>query len=629
MSQYPQENIRNIAIIAHVDHGKTTLVDGLLRQGNVFRANQEVAERVMDSNDLERERGITIVSKNTAVSYSLPSPLAGEGSGVRGAEVFKINIVDTPGHADFGGEVERVMSMVDGVLLLVDAVDGPMPQTRFVTSKALALGHKAVVVVNKIDRADARPDWVVDQTFDLFVELGANEEQLDFPIVYTCARQGTATLDLAQPGTDLKPLFETILSHLPAPKGDPDAPLQMLVSSLDYDEYRGRFGIGKIHAGRIHPGENIAIVNRDGDIRPGKVVSTFVFEGLKKVEQEEVRAGEICIVSGLADVGIGETIASREMPKAVPSVRVDEPTLRMAFGVNTSPLAGREGQFSTSRKLRERLFRELETNVSLRVEETDSPDTYLVSGRGELHLAILIETMRREGYELQVAQPEVIFHQDEDGQRLEPFERVEIEVAEEYQGVVVEQLGQRRGEMQDMRLASGSVFFTYVVPTRGLLGFRNDFLTATRGTGVINTLFDGYKPFAGPIVRQRNGSLIATGPGVTTALGLSDAEERGTLFIGPGTETYEGMIVGKHIRDTDLEVNVCKQKHLTNMRSSTSDIAVRLTPYTEMSLDRCIEYIGSDEFVEITPLNIRVRKKILDTNMRKRAEKRTAELARA
>src|SRR5579871_6655845 len=611
MSQYTQNNIRNIAIIAHVDHGKTTLVDGLLRQGNVFRANQDFAERVMDSNDLERERGITIVSKNTAVSYG----------GV------KINIVDTPGHADFGGEVERVMSMVDGVLLLVDAVDGPMPQTRFVTAKALAMGHKAVVVINKIDRADARADWAVDQTFDLFVELGANEEQLDFPIVYTNARQGTATLDLAQPGADLRPLFETIIQHLPAPQGDADAPLQLLISSLDYDEYRGRFGIGKIHAGRIHPGENIAIVNREGDIRPGKVVSVLVFEGLKKVEVAEASAGEICLVTGLADVGIGETVASREMPRVVPSVRVDEPTLRMAFGVNTSPLSGKEGAYSTSRKLRERLFKELETNVSLRVEETESPDTFLVSGRGELHLAILIETMRREGYELQVSQPEVIFHQDEDGRRLEPWERVEIEVAKESQGVVLEEMGRRRGEMQDMRLASGSVFFTYLVPTRGLLGFRNDFLTATRGTGVLHSLFAGYRPFAGEISRRSNGSLIATEAGVTNPFGLSNAEERGTLFVGVGIEVYEGMIVGKHLRDTDLDVNVCKTKHLTNMRSSTSDIGIRLTPPTEMSLDRAIEYIGPDELVEVTPRNIRMRKRLLDPTQRKRAEKRAEALA--
>jgi GTP-binding protein len=608
MSQYTQEQIRNVAIIAHVDHGKTTLVDGLLRQGNVFRANQEVADRVMDSNDLERERGITIVSKNTSVSYG----------------DMKINIVDTPGHADFGGEVERVMGMVEGVLLLVDAVDGPMPQTRFVTSKALAMGHKIIVVVNKIDRTDARPDWVVDQTFDLFVELGANEEQLDFPIVFACARQGTATLDLATPGTNLVPLFDTIVKHMPAPFGDPNAPLQILVSSLDYDEYRGRFGIGRIHAGRVHPGDNIAIVNRDGDIRAGKIVGTFIYEGLKKVEQPEVAAGEICIVSGLQDIGIGETIASREMPKAVATVRVDEPTLQMQFGVNTSPLAGREGTWGTSRKIRERLFKELETNVSLRVKETDSPDTFLVSGRGELHLAILIETMRREGYELQVAQPEVIFHQDEDGHKLEPFERVEIEVAEEYQGVVVETLGTRKGEMVDMRLANGSVFFTYIVPTRGLLGFRNEFLTATRGTGVINTLFEAYRPFVGDIGKTSNGSLLATESGNANPFGLSNAEERGMLFIAPGTEVYEGMIVGKHQRDTDLEVNVCKMKALSNMRSSSSDIGIRLTTPIDMSLDRAIEYIGPDELVEVTPKSIRMRKRILDTTMRKRTERNMA-----
>jgi len=608
MSQYTQENIRNVAIIAHVDHGKTTLVDGLLRQGNVFRANQDVADRVMDSNDLERERGITILSKNTAVSY----------------KDVKINIVDTPGHADFGGEVERVMGMVDGVLLLVDAVDGPMPQTRFVTSKALALGHKVIVVVNKIDRADSRPDWVVDQTFDLFVELGANEEQLEFAIVYAAARNGIATLDLAVPGTDLSPLFETIVSHIPHPTGDPNAPLQMLVSSLDYDAFRGRFGIGRIHAGTVHPGENVAVINRDGDIRPAKIISTFIYEGLKKVEQEAVSAGEICILSGLSDVAIGETVASRENPVRIVTQRVDEPTLQMQFGVNTSPLAGREGTFSTSRKIRERLFKELETNVSLRVADTDSADTFLVSGRGELHLAILIETMRREGYELQVAQPQVIFQFDEKGHKLEPFERVEIEVAEEYQGVVVETMGTRKGEMQDMRVGAGSVYFTYVVPTRGLLGFRNEFLTATRGTGIINTLFDGYRPFVGEIGKTSNGSLLATEAGTTNPFGLSNAEERGTLFFGPGVEVYEGMIVGKHQRDTDLEVNVCKVKALSNMRSSNSDIGIRLTPPTEMSLDRAIEYIGPDELVEVTPKNIRMRKRVLDTSMRKRTEKQLA-----
>lgn len=605
MSEHDRTKIRNVAIIAHVDHGKTTLVDALLRQGNVFRANQEFAERVMDSNDLERERGITIVSKNTAVSF----------------RDYKINIVDTPGHADFGGEVERVMSMVDGVLLLVDAVDGPMPQTRFVTSKALAMGHKAIVVVNKIDRADARPDWVVDQTFDLFVELGADEHQLDFPVIFTCARQGTATTDLHIEGVNLNPLFETILSHLSPPDGDPDAPLQMLVSNLDYDDYRGRMAIGRIYNGRVQSGDTVAVMSREGEIRPGKVVSSFVFEGLKKVEQPCVKAGEICILSGMNDISIGETIADRNDPRPIPPIHIEEPTLRMAFGVNTSPLAGREGTYSTSRKLRERLYKELETNVSLRVDETESPDVYLVSGRGELHLAILIETMRREGYELQVAQPEVIFHEDEFGHKSEPFERVEIEVAEQHQGVVVEQMGCRRGVMENMRVANGSVFFTYLIPTRGLLGFRNDLLSATRGTGVINSLFAGYQPYAGEINRRVNGSLIATDSGLITQFGLSNAEDRGILFYGPGIEAYQGMVVGKHQRDTDLEVNVCKLKHLTNMRSSNSEITIRLAPFTEMSLDRSIEYIGPDELVEVTPKSIRIRKRILDGTLRKRSER--------
>ncbi|WP_345786389.1 translational GTPase TypA [Chthonomonas sp.] len=597
--------IRNIAIIAHVDHGKTTLVDGLLRQGNVFRTNQDLGERILDSNALERERGITIVSKNTSVFY----------------KDTLINIVDTPGHADFGGEVERVMSMVDGVLLLVDAVDGPMPQTRFVTAKALAMGHKAILVVNKIDRTDARPDWVVDQTFDLFVELGANDAQLDFPIVYTCAKAGTATRDLSQPGRDLKPLFETILSHIPAPQGDPNAPFQMLVSNLTYDDYRGRLAVGKIFAGTVHPNDNVAVIGRDGQLRPAKVVSVFVFEGLKKAERARAQAGEIVILSGLEDIAIGETITSRDTPQPVPPIQVEEPTLRMSFGVNTSPLAGREGQHVTSRKLRERLFRELETNVSLRVEETDSPDVFLVSGRGELHLAVLIETMRREGFEFQVSQPEVIYHQDADGRRLEPYEQVQIEVAESYRGIVIEQMGRRRGELQNMWQESGNVHFAYLVPTRGLLGLRNELLTATRGTAVINSLFAGYHPYAGDISRAGRGSLLATEMGTATHFGLSNAEERGTLFIEPGTEVYPGMIVGKHQRDSDLEVNVCKTKHLTNIRSSTAEIAVRLTPPTILSLDQALEYIGPDELVEVTPKSIRMRKRILDSNLRRRLEK--------
>ena len=478
-----QDHLRNIAIIAHVDHGKTTLVDGMLKQGGVFRANQAVAERVMDKMDLERERGITIVSKHNAITYG----------------DTKINVVDTPGHADFGGEVERVMTLVDGVLLLIDAVEGPMPQTRFVLSKALQAGHKAVVVVNKIDRPMARLDYVVDQTFDLFAALGATEEQLDFPIVYTIALQGTATLDPDVPGTDLKPLFEAIVNHLSPPSGDPAAPLQVRVTTLDYDDYKGRIAIGRVNAGTIKTGQNIVVVNREGVNVPGKIAQVFVYQGLNRTEVEQAEAGEIVAISGLPDVNIGETIATRENPVALPLMKVDEPTLRMTFGVNTSPLTGREGQWSTSRKLRERLMKELQTNVALRVEDTNSADQFSVSGRGELHLAVLIETMRREGYELQVSQPEVIFH-EEDGVRMEPLEEVEIDVAEEYSGVVIEQLGRRKGEMLDMNApGNGHVLMRFKVPTRGLLGFRGQFLTETRGTGVLNSLFGGYIPYTGEI----------------------------------------------------------------------------------------------------------------------------------
>jgi GTP-binding protein len=612
------QDLRNIAIIAHVDHGKTTLVDGMLRQGNVFRANQSIAERVMDSMDQERERGITIVSKNTAIHYQPAG----------GGPLTKINIVDTPGHADFGGEVERVMNMVDGVLLLVDAVEGPMPQTRFVLQKALQSGHKAIVVVNKIDRADARPDYVIDQTFDLFVQLGADDRQLDFPIVYANALSGVAMLDPADGGEDLRPLFDAILEHIPAPTGDAAAPLAMLVTTIDYDDYRGRIAVGKLVAGRIQPNSPVVYITRAGEQRPGKVVSLFVFEGLKRAEVLEAVAGEIVAITGIADINIGETVTDRDNPTPLPTTRIDEPTLRMTFAVNTSPFAGREGQFSTSRKLRERLFKELETNVSLRVEETDSPDAFVVSGRGELHLAVLIESMRREGYELQVSQPEVIYR-NIDGVLCEPVEEVQIDVGEDYMGPVIEQLGMRRGAMIDMQApGNGVVHVRYRVPTRGLLGFRSDFITLTRGTGVLNSLFGGYQPLAGELNVERSGSLIATEQGMATPFGLSNAENRGTLFIPPNTEVYAGMIVGKHQRESDLEVNVCKTKHLTNMRSSTSDVAVRLTPYIIMSLDRAIEYIGPDELVEVTPKNIRMRKRILDSNIRRREEKRQ-ELARA
>ncbi len=600
-----QDHLRNIAIIAHVDHGKTTLVDGMLKQGGVFRTNQVVAERVMDKMDLERERGITIVSKHTAITYG----------------DTKINIVDTPGHADFGGEVERVMTLVDGVLLLIDAVEGPMPQTRFVLSKALQAGHKVVVVVNKIDRPNSRLDYVVDQTFDLFAALGATEAQLDFPVVYAIALQGTATLDPNVPGTDLGILFQTIVDHLDAPTGDPESPLQLRATTLDYDDYKGRIAIGRVNAGVVKTGQNILVVNREGINVPGKIAQVFIYQGLNRTEVEQAEAGEIVAISGLPDVNIGETIASRENPVALPMMQVDEPTLRMTFGVNTSPLTGREGQWSTSRKLRERLMKELQTNVALRVEDTDSADQFSVSGRGELHLAVLIETMRREGYELQVSQPEVIFH-EENGQRMEPLEEVEIDVAEEYSGVVIEQLGRRRGEMLDMASpGDGHVYMRFKVPTRGLLGFRNQFLTETRGTGVLNSLFGGYIAYTGEMTIERNGSLLASESGITTTFGLAAAEDRGILFVPHNIEVYEGMIIGKNARDNDLEVNVCRKKHLTSMRESNKETFMRLAPPMVMSLDRAIEYIGPDELVEVTPKNIRMRKRELDPNLRRRATK--------
>lgn len=616
------DSLRNIAIIAHVDHGKTTLVDAMLRQGHVFRVNQSIPTRVMDSMDQERERGITIVSKNTAIRYH-PIDAATFG------EAVKINIVDTPGHADFGGEVERVMSMVDGVLLLVDAVEGPMPQTRFVLQKALQAGHRAIVVINKIDRTDARPSEVVDLTFDLFVQLGANDTQLDFPIVYADALRGAASLSTDDRGTDLRPLFETIVKHIPAPDCDATSPLALLVSNIDYDEYRGRIAIGKLSGGVLQQSASVACVTRDGDSSMGRVSTVFVYEGLKRVEKPDASAGEIVAVAGLPDINIGDTITDPENPTKIDMAPVDEPTLRMTFSVNTSPFAGREGQYCTSRKLRERLFRELEKNVSLRVEETDSPDSFSVSGRGELHLVVLIEAMRREGYELQVSQPEVIYR-EVDGVLCEPVEEVTIDVAEEYMGSVIEQMGTRRGEMKDMQNpGDGSVHLVYNVPTRGLLGFRSELITLTRGTGVLNSLFAGYRPVVDDLAIERAGSLIATDSGSTTGFGLENAEARGVLFVGPGIDVYAGMIVGKHQRETDLDVNVCKIKHLSNMRSSNKDIAVRLTPPTLMSLDRAIEYIGPDELVEVTPQNVRMRKKILDLNLRRRSEKHQAVGARS
>jgi len=601
-----REDFRNIAIIAHVDHGKTTLVDAMLKQSRIFRDNQVVAERVMDSNDLERERGITILAKNTAVTY-------------KGA---KINIVDTPGHADFGGEVERVMNMVDGVLLLVDAVDGPMPQTRFVLRKALEMGHKAIVVINKVDRPNARLNHVANATFDLFIDLGASDEQAEFPIVYTDAVAGRATLTPGEAGVDLQPLFDKIVSYLPAPTIESDAPTQLLVTTLAYDDYKGRIAIGRLFAGKLRRGQEVARIRVDGSIERGKIAQVFIHQGLERIEVAEVEAGEIVAVTGLPEVFIGETIADAEQPEALPPIRVEEPTVRMTFGVNTSPLAGREGQWVTSRKLRERLYKELEHNVSLRVADTGEPDVFVVSGRGELQLAILIETMRREGYEFEVAKPEVIYH-EKDGETLEPYEELYVEVAEPYMGTVVEMLGARRGLMRDVRHGDdGTVYMQYRIPTRGLLGFRSDFLTSTRGTGVMHALFDGYGSLAGSIDTRDHGSLVAWEPGLSTTYGLSNAEERGALFIASGVEVYEGMIVGQHIRDTDLAVNVCKKKHLTNMRAASADIAVRLTPPRVMSLDDCIEYLGEDDLLEVTPASLRLRKRILSTDERGKLAKK-------
>ena len=609
-------DLRNIAIIAHVDHGKTTLVDGLLRQSNIFRENQKVQDRVMDSNDIERERGITILSKNTAISVW----------DEKNNQKVKINIVDTPGHADFGGEVERVMNMVDGVLLLVDAAEGPMPQTRFVLKKALEMGHQAVVVINKVDRRGADPELAVNQTFDLFIELGATETQADFPIVYTQATTGRAgyTPSLED---DLKPLFETILAHIPSPEVEVDEPLQLLVTSLGYDSYRGVTALGRIHSGKIHAGQALARIKINGEIIPEEARYLYVHNGLDKEEVEEAEAGEIIVLAGLEDIQIGETLADPDDARALPPIRVEEPTVRMTFGVNTSPFTGIEGRWGTSRKIRERLFDELRLNVALRVEETESSENFLVSGRGELHLAILIETMRREGYEFQVSRPEVIFRQNKDGETLEPFEEVHIETSSGTTGAVVEMLGVRRGRMTDMReLSDGTVRMVYIVPTRGMLGFRYHFLTATRGLGVMNTLFHGYDQMVGEIASRPNGSLVAWKRGKTNTYGLKNAEERGILFYGPGVEVYEGMVVGEYSRADDLTLNVCKKKQLTNMRQSNRDIEVRLTTPRTMSLDEALEYLADDELLEVTPVTYRIRKRFLNSEERGKKVKKAKEL---
>src|SRR5512143_1687643 len=608
-------DLRNIAIIAHVDHGKTTLVDGLLRQSHTFRENQQVAERVMDSNDLERERGITILAKNTAITLNDPKT----------GKPVKINIVDTPGHADFGGEVERVMNMVDGVLLLVDAAEGPMPQTRFVLKKALEMGHKAVVVINKVDRKDAEPSRVLNETFDLFIELGATEEQADFPVIYAQATVGRAGLtpDL---GPDLQPLFDVILRHIPAPRVDADAPLQLLVTTLGYDDYRGVTAVGRVFAGKIKAGQRLARLKVDGSILPESVRYLYNFQGLNKIEVEEASAGDIVSLAGLEGIGIGETLADPANPVALPTIKVEEPTVRMTFGVNTSPFAGREGRWGTSRKLRERLFDELRTNVALRVEETGSAETFLVSGRGELHLGILIETMRREGYEFQVSRPEVIFHRAVDGSLLEPYEEVHIETSSETVGAVVEMLGARRGQMMDMHdTGQRTTRLTYIAPTRGLLGFRYQFLTSTRGAGVMHTVFSGYDEMAGPMATRNSGSIVAWEAGTTTAYALKSAEERGTLFCGPGVSVYMGMVVGEASRGQDIPINVCRKKHLTNVRSSRGDMEIRLTPPRLMSLDEAVEYLADDELLEVTPASYRIRKRILDTEERGKQTKKVKE----
>ncbi|MBL8045929.1 MAG: translational GTPase TypA [Anaerolineales bacterium] len=598
-------DLRNIAIIAHVDHGKTTLVDGLLRQARTFRENQHVAERVMDSNDLERERGITIFAKNAAFTY----------------KGIKVNIVDTPGHADFGGEVERVMNLVDGVLLLVDAAEGPMPQTRFVLRKALEMMHNVILVINKVDRKVAIPEDTLNKTFDLFIELGASDEQADFPIIYCNAltQQAGSTLELSP---DYQPLFEAILNHIPVPKVDFDAPTQMLVTTLSYDDYKGLIAVGRIFNGKLKRNQMVTRIDHEGHAYNYRLTYLFGFQGLGKVEIDEATAGDIVAVAGMDEAHIGDTVADPENPISLPGIRVEPPTVRMTFGVNTSPFGGREGDYVTSRQIRERLFKELEHNVSLRVEETDQADKFLVSGRGELHLAILIETMRREGFELEVSRPEVIYIKGEAGEMLEPCEEVHIEVAESHMGTVIEMLGRRRGLMTNMvNGGDGSVYLTYIVPTRGLLGFRYQFLTATQGTGQMHSLFFDYKPFAGNIERRELGSVVTMEAGSATAYAIRNAEERAALFLEPGTEVYEGMVVGQHVRPEDLIYNICKKKQLTNVRAARAEILVALTPPRRMSLDECIEYLGEDELLEVTPKSLRIRKRILNAEQRAKVQK--------
>lgn len=601
-----RENVKNVAIIAHVDHGKTTLVDAMLRQSGIFRENEQIQERVMDSNDLERERGITILSKNTAVTYN----------------GIKINIVDTPGHADFGGEVERVLKMVDGVLLLVDAFEGTMPQTRFVLKKALQLNLKPIVVINKIDRPEARPHEVIDEVLELFIELGADDDQLEFPVVYASSREGYAQSSLDDQPNNLVPLFETIIDNVPSPKGYMDKSLQFLVSSIDYDEYVGRIGVGRVERGIIKAGQPAVLCKKDGSLENVKVSKLYVFNGLKRIEASSAMMGDIIAVSGMGNITIGETVCDVGAPDPLPFIEIDEPTISMTFSVNNSPFAGREGSFVTSRHLRDRLFKELETNVSLRVEETDSADSFKVSGRGELHLSILIETMRRQGYEFQVSKPTVIY-KEIDGVNHEPIEYLIIDVPEDYMGVVMEKLGVRKAEMVNMHSSQqGYMRLEFKIPARGLIGYRSEFLTDTKGNGIMNHVFHGFEPLKGDIPGRQRGSMVAWEDGESVAYGLYNAQERGSLFITPGTKVYEGMIVGENARQEDIVVNVCKKKHVTNMRASGSDEALRLTPAIILSLEQALEFIADDELVEITPKNIRLRKRILNSEIRAKSRKK-------
>ncbi len=601
-----REDVRNVAIIAHVDHGKTTLVDQLLKQSGVFRENQEVQERVMDSNDIERERGITILSKNTAVHYK----------GV------KINIVDTPGHADFGGEVERVLKMVDGVILLVDAFEGAMPQTKFVLKKALELDLHVIVCINKIDRPEARPDEVIDEVLELLMDLDASDEQLDCPFLYASAKTGHAVLDLKDTPENMEPLFETILKYIPAPEGDPEADTQVLISTIDYNEYVGRIGVGKVENGTISVNQELLLLNHhDMNKRVKvKISKLYEFDGLNKVEVKQASVGSIVAISGISEIHIGDTLASGDNPEAIPFQKISEPTIAMNFMVNDSPLAGQEGKYVTSRHIRDRLYRELNTDVSLRVEDTDTTECFKVSGRGELHLSVLIENMRREGYEFAVSKPEVLYHFDDRGRKLEPMEIAYIDVPEEFSGTVIRMLSERKGELQGMSTASdGSVRLEFNIPSRGLIGFRGDFLTSTKGTGILNTMFDGYSPYKGDFPYRKQGSLIAFEAGETVTYGLFSAQERGTLFVGPGEKVYSGMVIGQSGKGEDIELNVCKTKHLTNTRSSNADEALKLTPPKKLSLEQAIEFIDWDELLEVTPSSLRIRKRILDSRDRKRA----------